>query len=145
MKRFHLALVALTIIGSIVTATGIRAEAQEAPYQGYMSEGYPYQGYMSGYDYGMALGPNYNYAYARPYYRYAGAYNYRYARPYPYRYAAYRYSHPYRYRYAGLYNYRYAHPYRYQYAAYRYAHPYRYQYADYIPLRAPVPLSVRWT
>ena len=43
MKRFHLALVALTIIGSIVTATGIRAEAQETPYQGYMSEGYPYQ------------------------------------------------------------------------------------------------------
>ena len=46
MKRFHLALVALTIIGSIVTATGIRAEAQETGYQGY----------VPGYDYGMAPG-----------------------------------------------------------------------------------------
>ena len=96
MKRFHLALAALTVIGSIVTATGIRAEAQDIRYQGY----------VPGYDYGMAPGysyayaPNYNYAYVRPYYRYAGLYNYRYARPYVYGYTP-------------AYNYRYARPYGY--------------------------------
>ena len=70
MKRFHLALVALTIIGSIVTATGIRAEAQDTGYQGYVPGRYA----------GL-----YNYRYARPYvYGYTPAYNYRYARPYGY-------------------------------------------------------------
>ena len=46
MKRFHVALVALTIIGSIVTVTAIRAEAQDIGYQGY----------VPGYDYGMPPG-----------------------------------------------------------------------------------------
>jgi hypothetical protein len=36
MKKFHPALVALTIIGSIVIATGIRAEVQDTGYQGYV-------------------------------------------------------------------------------------------------------------
>ena len=60
MKKFHPALVALTIIGSIVIATATRAETQDTGYQG-------------------------NAQYARPYvYGYTPAYNYRYARPYGY-------------------------------------------------------------
>ena len=114
MKRFHPALVALTIIGSSVVATTTRAEAQDTAYQGYVP-GYNY-GFAPEYSYSYAT--DYNYAYARPYYRYG------YSRPHHYRHA-----HAYRYQYAGLYNYRYAHPYRYRYAGYRYAHPYRYQYA----------------
>ena len=66
MKRFHPALVALTIIGSSIIATATRTEAQDTGYQGYV--------------------PRYNYTYARPYYyRYAELYNYRYARPNVYR------------------------------------------------------------
>jgi hypothetical protein len=68
MKRFHPALVALTIIGSSVIATATRTEAQDTGYQGYV--------------------PRYNYTYARPYhYQYARPYHYQYARPYYYRYA----------------------------------------------------------
>ena len=96
MKRFHPALVALTIIGSSVVATTTRAEAQDTAYQGYVP-GYNY-GFAPEYSYFYAT--DYNYAYARPYYRYG------YSRPYHYRHA-----HPYRYQYAGLHNYRYAHPY----------------------------------
>ena len=98
MKRFHPALVALTIIGSTVMATATRAETQETGYQG-------------------------NAQYARPYHdQYARPYHYRYARPY---YARPYYARPY-YRYAGLYNYGYARPYVYGYAPaynYRYARP----------------------
>ena len=56
MKRFHPALVALTIIGSTVMATATRAETQDTGYQG-------------------------NAQYARPYHdQYARPYHYRYAR-----------------------------------------------------------------
>ena len=90
MKKFHPALVALTIIGSIVIATATRAETQDTGYQG-------------------------NAQYARPYHsQYAHPYHSQYAHPYHSQYA-----HPYHYRYAGLYNYRYAHPYRYRYMGYR--------------------------
>ena len=103
MKRFHPALVALTIIGSTVIATATRAETQDTGHQGNAQYARPY---------------HYRYArpyYARPRYRYAG-----YARPY--------YARPY-YRYAGLYNYGYARPYVYGYAPaynYQYARPYDY-------------------
>ena len=94
MKRFHPALVALTIIGSTVMATATRAETQDTGYQGNAQYARPYHDHYA---------RPYHYRYARPYhYQHAGLYNYRYARPY--------YARPY-YRYAGLYNYRYARPY----------------------------------
>src|ERR1700751_4214638 len=93
MKRFHPALVALTIIGSTVIATATRAETQDTGYQGNAQYARPY-----------------HHQYARPYhYQYARPYHYRYTRPY----AAYGYARPYRYQYAG---YRYARPYYYRYA-----------------------------
>ena len=74
MKRFHPALVALTIIGSTVMATATRAETQDTGYQGNAQYARPYHD-----------------QYARSYhYRYAGLHNYGYARPYyarPYDYA----------------------------------------------------------
>ena len=73
MKKFHPALVALTIIGSIVIATATRAETQDTGYQG-------------------------NAQYARPYHsQYAHPYHSQYAHPYHSQYAR-----PYHYRHAGL-------------------------------------------
>ena len=93
MKRFHPALVALTIIGSTVMATATRAETQDTGYQGNAQYARPYHYQHAGL---------YNYRYARPYYArpYAGLYNYGYARPYVYGYAP-------------AYNYQYARPYDY--------------------------------
>ena len=119
MKRFHPALLALTIIGSTVMATATRAETQDTGHQGNAQYARPYHDQY-------ARPYHYRYArpyYARPYYRYAG-----YARPY--------YARPY-YQYAGLYNYGYARPYVYGYAPaynYRYARPYNPTvYYDYAP------------
>ena len=93
MKRFHAALVALTLTGSIALAAGIASASAAETGTKTMPDSsvYPPRTHA-----GL-----YNYRYARPYYRYARPY-YRYARPY--------YARPYRYA-SGLYNYRYARPY----------------------------------
>jgi hypothetical protein len=93
VKRFHAALVALTLTGSIALAAGIASASAAETGTKTMPDSsvYPPRTHA-----GL-----YNYRYARPYYRYARPY-YRYARPY--------YARPYRYA-SGLYNYRYARPY----------------------------------
>jgi hypothetical protein len=70
MKKFHPALVALTIIGSIVIATATRAETQDTEYQGNARYARPYHSqyiypYHSAHPYGY---PYIGYRYARPYY-----------------------------------------------------------------------------
>src|SRR6476661_7140031 len=88
MKRFHPALVALTIIGSTVLATATRADTQDTGYQGNAQYARPYHSqYARPYHYGYTR--PYHYGYARPYhYGYARPYHYGYARPY----AAYGYA-----------------------------------------------------
>ena len=103
MKRFHAALVALTLTGSIALAAGIASASAAETGTKTMPDSsvYPPRTHAGHYNYRYAR-PYYRYArpyYARPYYRYAGLYNYRYARPY-YRYARPYYARPY-YRYAG--------------------------------------------
>ena len=121
MKKFHPALVALTIIGSIVIATATRAETQDTGYQGNAQYARPYHS-----------------QYAHPYHsQYAHPYHYRYAHPYHYRYAR-----PYRYQYAALYNYRYAHPYRYRYMGYQYAHPTAISTRDFIITATRTPTAI---
>ena len=81
MKKFHPALVALTIIGSIVIATATRAETQDTGYRGNAQYARPYHS-----------------QYAHPYHsQYAHPYHSQYAHPYHSQYA-----HPYHYRYTGL-------------------------------------------
>ena len=89
MKRFHAALVALTLTGSIALAAGIASASAAETGTKTMPDSsvYPPRTHAGLYNYRYAR-PYYRYArpyYARPYYRYAGLYNYRYARPY-YRY-----------------------------------------------------------
>ena len=86
MKRFHAALVALTLTGSIALAAGIASASAAETGTKTMPDSSVY-----------------------PPRTHAGLYNYRYARPY-YRYARPYYARPYRYA-SGLYNYRYARPY----------------------------------
>jgi hypothetical protein len=86
VKRFHAALVALTLTGSIALAAGIASASAAETGTKTMPDSsvYPPRTHAG----------HYNYRYARPYYRYG--------RPY--------YARPYRYA-SGLYNYRYARPY----------------------------------
>jgi hypothetical protein len=101
MKKFHPALVALTIISSTVIATATRADMQDTGYQRHAQNPRPYHD-----------------QYARPYHD-------QYARPYHHQYAR-----PYYYRHAGLYNYGYARPYAYGYMPARpYSSPVYYNYA----------------
>jgi hypothetical protein len=86
MKRFHAALVALTLTGSIALAAGIASASAAETGTKTMPDSSVY-----------------------PPRTHAGLYNYRYARPY-YRYGRPYYARPYRYA-SGLYNYRYARPY----------------------------------
>jgi hypothetical protein len=118
MKRFHAALVALTLTGSIALAAGIASASAAETGTKTMPDSsiYPPRMHAGLHNYRYAR-PSYRYGrpyYARPYYRYAGLYNYRYARPYYarpyYRYGRSYYARPY-YRSAGLYNYPYARPY----------------------------------
>ena len=79
MKKFHPALVALTIIGSIVIATATRAETQDTGYQGNAQYARPYHSQYA---------HPYHSQYAHPYHsQYARPYHSQYARPYHYRYA----------------------------------------------------------
>ena len=100
MKRFHAALVALTLTGSIALAAGIASASAAETGTKTMPDSSIYPPRTPAPVFGS--GPHHNY-------RYAGLYNYRYARPY-HRYARPYYARPY-YRYAGLYNYGYARPY----------------------------------
>jgi hypothetical protein len=86
VKRFHAALVALTLTGSIALAAGIASASAAETGTKTMPDSSVY-----------------------PPRTHAGLYNYRYARPY-YRYGRPYYARPYRYA-SGLYNYRYARPY----------------------------------
>jgi hypothetical protein len=85
MKKFHPALVALTIIGSILIATATRAETQDTGYQGNAPYARPYRSQYA-HPYHSQYAHPYHSQYARPYHsQYARPYHYRYARPYYYR------------------------------------------------------------
>ena len=95
MKRFHAALVALTLTGSIALAAGIASASAAETGTKTMPDSSIYPPRTPAPVFGS--GPHHNY-------RYAGLYNYRYARPYQ-RYARPYYARPY-YRYARPYYYR---------------------------------------